>query len=170
MPANVEIKARVRDVAGLERRLALLVEGPPEVIRQEDTFFDVPRGRLKLRVLAPGRGELIEYQRPDSAGPALSTYTIVPTDDPEALRARIAADLGVRGVVRKVRRLYHVDQTRVHLDEVEGLGSFIELEVVLADGQSEEDGAKIAGDLARQLGISRADLVEGAYIDLLARR
>jgi predicted adenylyl cyclase CyaB len=84
------------------------------------------------------------------------------------LKALLALALGTSSVVRKVRTLYLHGQTRIHLDEVEGLGDFVELEVVLQEGQSEADGQAIARRLMRRLGIQPADLVEGAYMDLLA--
>ncbi len=74
---------------------------------------------------------------------------------------------GIRGVVRKTRYLYLVGQTRVHLDDVEGLGQFMELEVVLREGQSDAEGQAIAEELMTRLGVERGDLLEGAYMDLL---
>jgi predicted adenylyl cyclase CyaB len=70
-------------------------------------------------------------------------------------------------VVRKKRHLYLVGQTRVHLDEVEGLGEFMELEVVLRPGQSDSEGQSITQDLMILLGVRQEDLLEGAYMDLL---
>ncbi|MFN2187221.1 MAG: CYTH domain-containing protein, partial [Candidatus Promineifilaceae bacterium] len=75
--------------------------------------------------------------------------------------------LGIRGIVRKRRWLYWVGNTRLHLDIVEGLGAFVELEVVLSTGQRIEEGEAIATSLMERLGISKGDLIEGAYIDLL---
>ncbi len=171
MPVNVEIKARVRDYAALLARAQELADGPPVLmIRQEDTFFRVPAGRLKLRVIDGGRGELIVYRRADEAGPKASEYDIAPVADPARLRAVLAAALGEVGVVRKERTLCLVGQTRVHLDRVEGLGDYMELEVVLRTGQSVEDGRRVADELMRQLGVNAADLVTGAYTDLLAGR
>jgi adenylate cyclase len=167
MARNVEIKARVRDPESLHRRAGALSDTPPEVFVQEDTFFDAPRGRLKLRVLGPREGQLIAYQRADRHGPKVSTYFISLTDDPEALKAVLSASLGVRGVVRKRRTLFLVGRTRVHLDEVEGLGAFMELEVVLSPGQSAQDGEAEAKRLMGALGVEETDLIEGAYIDLL---
>jgi predicted adenylyl cyclase CyaB len=163
---NVELKARVRHWETLEAAAARLAGGPPELLRQVDTFFHAPRGRLKLREFAADRGELIFYERPDTAAAKTSRYEIVPTDQPQRLREALAAALGVRGVVRKERRLYLVGQTRIHLDRVEGLGDFVELEVVLSDGQSADEGRVIAETIASQLGIEKADLVDRAYIDL----
>jgi predicted adenylyl cyclase CyaB len=169
MPTNVEIKARVHDRERLAERAASLSGGPPTVLQQEDTFFRVPAGRLKLRKLAPTRGELIVYRRPDQPGPKCSDYSISQTSDPDALREVLAAALPVIGVVRKERRFYLLDRARIHLDRVEGLGDFVELEVVLRPGESEEQGRAIATDLMRRMEIDPADLLAGAYLDLLAR-
>ncbi len=167
MPSNIEIKARVHDLAALNARAAALSDTPLQVIPQEDTFFNVPHGRLKLRQLAPDRGQLIYYERNDTAGPKRSNYYIAETADPAALKTALTAALGLRGVVRKRRSLYMVGQTRVHVDEVEGLGQFMELEVVLRPGQSEAEGQAIAAELMAKLGVSESDLLEGAYMDLV---
>jgi predicted adenylyl cyclase CyaB len=166
MPANIEIKARAPNFADLRRRAEALSGGPAQTIRQEDTFFHTRQGRLKLRLLAD-RAQLIYYQRPDGDGPKRSDYHIFETGDPEHLKSALSLALGVRGVVRKTRHLYLVGQTRLHLDEVEGLGQFMELEVVLHPGQSDEDGRRIAEEIMSDLGVKGADLVEGAYMDLI---
>jgi adenylate cyclase class IV len=166
MAANVEIKARVRDLPALERAATALSGVPPTVLGQEDTFFPVPRGRLKLRRLAADRGELIYYDRPNEAGPKQSQYSIARAAEPDALATVLSRSLGTAGVVRKERRLYLVGQTRIHLDRVDGLGDFVELEVVLRPGQSTAEGHAIAAGLMRQLGIQEDDLVAGAYLDL----
>ncbi|XP_039245446.1 uncharacterized protein LOC114000582 isoform X2 [Pipra filicauda] len=136
--------------------------GQGQLLVQADTFFRVPRGRLKLRRTQDGQGQLIFYERPDTAGPKLSSFTITPTADPDGLEA-----LGVLGIVRKERLLYLVGQTRVHLDRVEGLGDFLELEVVLRQEQSVQDGERVARELLRALGVGEHDLISGAYLDLL---
>jgi len=167
VPTNIEIKARVRDFSELKRRAQAISDLPLEVIPQEDTFFVTPKGRLKLRVLAPDRAQLVYYERPDQDGPKRSDYFIFNTNDPENLKTALRLALGVRGVVKKTRYLYMVGQTRIHLDNVDGLGQFMELEVVLRDGQSDAAGQAIADDLMKQLGIEPSDLIEGAYMDLL---
>jgi len=173
MPTNIEIKARIRDWDGIDARAAAVSDSPPELLVQEDTFFLTPRGRLKLRVFRDGEspaatGQLIYYERPDAAGPKASRYRIFPTAAPEALAAVLGAALGVRGVVRKRRHLYLVGRTRIHLDRVEGLGDFLELEVVMGEGESPEVGEQQARGLMERLGVEEEDLVEGAYLDLLA--
>jgi predicted adenylyl cyclase CyaB len=167
MPRNVEIKARVRSAEAVRARAAALSDAPVVVLEQEDTFFHVPAGRLKLRVFPDGSGELIAYTRPDAVGPKTSEYFVYRTAHPETLETLLGRALGVRGVVRKRRLLYLVGQTRIHLDEVEGLGAFLELEVVLGDEQAEVEGEAIARRLLADLGVRDEDRVAAAYIDLL---
>ncbi|XP_071274519.1 uncharacterized protein [Agelaius tricolor] len=187
MRRNVEVKARLRareEALRAALRLRGLGpvcpvcpgagQGPPQVcpgggqvLLQTDTFFRVPRGRLKLRQTQDGRGELIFYERPDSAGPKLSRFSITPTADPEGLQAVLSQSLGVLGTVRKERLLFLLGQTRLHLDRVQGLGDFLELEVVLQPEQSEEDGQRLARELLQEFGIGEQDLISGAYLDLL---
>lgn len=170
MAVNIEIKARVRDAGRLRGRAEQLCDTPGEAIRQEDTFFHSPQGRLKLRVLAPDRGQLVYYEREDTSGPRASHYVILETPAPESLKGLLSAALGTRGTVRKERLLYRVGSTRIHLDEVEGLGTFVELEVVLGPGDSAEEGEAVAAEMMERLGIEQDDLVRVAYIDLLEGR
>ena len=113
---------------------------------------------------------MIAYERPDAGEPQPSDYRIVPTGEPAALREALARALGEAGEVRKRRELVLVGQTRVHIDEVEGLGTYMELEVVLEAGQSAEDGARIARELQAALGVRDEDRIDVAYVDLLAAR
>ncbi len=167
MPANIEIKAYARNFDEIRRRAEALSAGAVEVLPQEDTFFNTPQGRLKLRLLSPNQGQLIYYTRPDQEGPKRSDYHISLTAEPEKLKRVLELANGIRGIVRKTRYLYLVGQTRVHLDDVEGLGQFMELEVVLQEGQSDAEGQAIAEGLMASLGVEKDDLVEGAYMDLL---
>ena len=110
---------------------------------------------------------MIYYERPASTGPKESKYLIHRTTEPAQVSAVLAAALGIRGVVRKRRTLYLIGPTRVHLDHVEGLGEYVELEVVREPGETIAEGMTIADDLMGQLGIPREGLLEKAYIDLL---
>ena len=169
MAKNIEIKARVRDNDRLLKTVVRLSDSPEEILQQEDIFFNVPQGRLKLRIFSDSRGELIFYQRDDHPQPKASNYFISKVSDPHSLHEVLSMALGVRGVVKKKRRLFLVDQTRVHLDEVEGLGHFVELEVVLRENQPEEEGRRIAQDLMQQLEINESDLLTGAYVDMMKK-
>jgi adenylate cyclase len=166
----VEVKARVAGLPAIEARAAKLADRGPELIRQDDTFFRCAHGRLKLRDFGDGRAELIAYQRPDESGPKVSDYVITPSTDPAGLREVLARSLGMIGRVRKQRTLYLAGATRIHLDRVDGLGEFVELEVVLDDSQSPDDGVVLARQLLAQLGIGTDALVEGAYLDLLTSK
>ncbi len=168
MPTNIEIKARVNDWEKLQGIASALSDRPVEIIDQLDTFFACPRGRLKLRYLSPTRGELIVYEREDVTGSKASRYLITATAEPDQLREVLTRAWGVVGTVRKRRYLYMAGQTRIHLDEVDELGAFLELEVVLLPNQSTAEGDKIAADLMAKLGIKPRDLIAGAYVDMLA--
>jgi len=167
MPSNIEWKAPARDFERLQQLAGELAGAPPTLLEQIDTFFNVARGRLKLRRLGPDHGELIHYTRDNRPGPKQASYERAHTDQPDALRALLARALGVRGEVRKSRWLYLCGQTRIHLDEVEGLGRFLEVEVVLQPGQSPADGERIAEEMRRRLGVAAEDLLAVAYVDLL---
>ena len=170
MPSNIEIKAHVRNFSETRDRAEKLSDTPVQVIPQEDTFFNTPQGRLKLRVFDSNQGQLIYYTRPDQEGPKRSDYHISHTSDPENLKRVLALAYGIRSVVRKTRYLYLVGQTRIHLDDVEGLGHFLELEVVMQEGQSDAQVQAIAEDLMASLGVEGNDLLKGAYMDLLESR
>ncbi|AHC50183.1 class IV adenylate cyclase [Achromobacter xylosoxidans] len=170
MARNIEIKARVASLAAVESLAAALSGKEPVAIAQDDTFFACPDGRLKLRAFSDGTGELIFYRRADDTGPKESFYVISPTSSPDTLRDALGLAYGVIGRVRKQRLLFMAGRTRIHLDRVEGLGEFLELEVVLRDGESAAAGMAEARELLASLRITPEQLVSGAYLDLLAQR
>ena len=134
MPRNIELKARLRDPAAARAVAERLCPGAPQVERQIDTYFDSRRGRLKLREIA-GRGAwLICYERPNRIEAKASDYLLVPVTDPAGLKSALSEALGIRGIVTKLRHIYLFQNVRIHLDEVEGIGHFLEFEAVLADG------------------------------------
>jgi predicted adenylyl cyclase CyaB len=113
---------------------------------------------------------LIRYERSVVADARCSRYSIARTADPQVLLEILKETLGTTGVVTKTRTLYRVGQTRVHIDQVQGLGDFLELEVVLRPGQSEAEGKRIVAALLSELGIDKEQLIGEAYVDLLARQ
>jgi homotetrameric cytidine deaminase len=164
---NLELKARDADPRrSLERALALGVEDRGE-IAQRDTYFAGARGRLKLREQAPGAAELVEYRRPDSTDPRPSAYRVVPVEDAEGLRDALDSALGTLVVVTKRRRLLVWNGVRIHLDEVEELGSFLELEAVAEPGSDLGAEREKLERLRAELGMEDAALVAGSYSDLL---
>lgn len=170
MPTNIEIKARISDKEVVREKIEKLDIKKTSEINQEDTFYKTDMGRLKLRTFLQEKGELIYYLRNDSTGPKRSDYIVYKTDDPVTLKLVLDTSLGLCGVVKKKRLQYIVGNTRIHLDEVENLGSFLELEVVLNSEQNVNEGIAIANDLMTKLGISKKDLIDKAYIDLLEKK
>ena len=167
MARNVEIKARIESIdSTLAKAAALADKGPIEII-QDDTFFACNNGRLKLRVLSPDEAQLIFYRRPDQSGPKECYYLISDTSSPNTLREVLSLGYGQVGRVRKKRILYLVGRTRIHVDQVQELGDFLELEVVLEEDEDPKTGEAIAWDLMQKLGVLPEQLIEGAYIDLL---
>jgi adenylate cyclase class IV len=167
MPSNIEIKAKA---ANWTRQLAVAraLADKAEDLIQEDTFFNCPDGRLKLRELKGGESYLIFYLRSDMKGPKNSVYYPSPVKDPGSMKALLGAAFGLGKTVKKKRHLFLAGATRIHFDDVEGLGRFIELEVCMKDGQSLAEGEALAGAFMERLAIAEADLLESAYADMLA--
>ena len=171
MPRNIEIKARIDSVQAVLPRAQQLAGSAAQVIEQDDTFFKVARGRLKLRGFADGSAELIHYERPDDTAAKASDYVRVAAPDAAALRNALQRACGVLGRVQKTRWLCIVNEggfsTRVHLDQVQGLGDFMELEVVLQEGQADAQGTAVAEALMHALGLAQAPRLATAYLDML---
>ncbi len=165
MAENLELKARLRDPADVLARALALGAVDQGVLHQRDTYFPARRGRLKLREIAGAEAELIAYDRGDSGAAALSRYVRAPADP--GLAEALDAALGTRLVVAKQRRLLMFENVRIHLDEVEGLGAFLEFEAVLGPSDTREAGESKLARLQSELGIGAADLVAVGYADLL---
>jgi predicted adenylyl cyclase CyaB len=173
---NLELKVRLDPTRERAVRAAMRALGVPiERQRQVDRYFAVPAGRLKLRTVAydtePSRAELIAYRRPDEAGSRWSAYRITPLDPPAAddLAATLGHVLPALVEVRKLREIAIWSATRIHLDAVEGLGWFAELETVL-DGQGDDGAAAEHREVIDRLGLAALPVEAGSYSDLLARQ
>jgi predicted adenylyl cyclase CyaB len=147
--------------------VASLANTGPEHVVQDDTFFSCPNGRLKLRVLRDDHGVLIYYRRADELGPKPSFYVHSETSDPDGLRSVLTDAYGEVGRVRKHRTVFRIGQTRVHLDLVDGLGEFLELEVTVGDMLEPDAAVSEAHRPLAAFGIEDGALVKGAYLDLL---
>ncbi|XP_003695072.1 uncharacterized protein LOC100871422 [Apis florea] len=168
---NIEIKAKIDNPELKISRIVQLTKDNGIIMKQHDIFFKVAEGRLKLRKFEDGSGELIYYKRSNVFGPKLCDYEKVALDENacSGIANILIESNGSIGIVKKTRKLYMIDQTRVHIDDVEGLGNFLELEVILNDDQDIESGEKIAQDLMSKLDIKSEDLIANAYIDLLSK-
>jgi len=164
---NIELKARLADLDAAREIAESLATDRLGVQHQIDTYFDCRNGRLKLRQIDNLRSELIWYARADQQDPNPSDYQVVPVSNPETLKIALAAALGVRVVVDKRREIYLVDNVRIHLDEVAGLGMFLEFEAVLGPGADDAAGHAQLARLQDEFGIAPADLLPGSYSDML---
>jgi homotetrameric cytidine deaminase len=165
--ANVELKARDPDPARTAARCRALGAEDRGILSQRDTYFTARGGRLKLREDGSGGGELIAYRRPDDAQAAESHYLLAPVSAPEELAEALASALGTVVVVVKRRRLFLWEGVRIHLDDVDGLGAFIEFEAVLPDAGDPATAHAQVARLKAELAIGDDALVSVGYADLL---
>jgi len=168
MRANLEIKARCGDLAaarGVAQRLATRHVG---LDQQVDTYFCTRAGRLKLRESSLEGGQLVPYLRPDARGPKRADYQVIPVADTAGLKALLSEMLGVHRVVRKQREIFLHENVRIHLDRVDGLGEFVELEAVF-DGSSaaEAEQQGKVDFLMKELDIAPGDLLATSYEGML---
>jgi adenylate cyclase class IV len=164
---NLEFKARVDDLRKVDRKARELGAELWGDLRQTDTYFHVPTGHLKLRETPSFPGELIYYARDEDAAHRPSDYQITHASDVAALYAVLSAALGVLAVVRKRRTLLLLDSTRLHLDNVERLGSFLEIEVPVEAGEDEVHAKQRLDDLIRGFGFDWRDCIRASYLDLV---
>lgn len=167
---NVELKARLADPGAARRTAEAIATRRLGAQEQVDTYFHCANGRLKLRQIDGLRAQLVWYARPDEHGPKASRYVLAPVSNPETLKAALGAALGVRGVVRKRREVFLWHNVRIHLDEVEGLGSFLEFEAVLGPDADETAGRAQVEELLEKFSVTPADLLPASYADMQARR
>jgi predicted adenylyl cyclase CyaB len=164
---NLELKARCPGLAGAREKVVGLGarNGGTEI--QTDSYFRVARGRLKLREIEGQSAVLIWYDRANHQEARPSDYYLVPVADAAGMKAALGAALGLRGQVQKRREIYLWHNVRIHLDEVAGLGTFIEFEAVLSPGADEGTAAERLGHLCQVFSTSTADHVAPSYSDLL---
>ena len=167
MPQNLELKARISDHSKavlIARKMGGKAHG---VLHQTDTYFKAAHGRLKLREENAGRAELIGYHRPNVKGARISSYRIMNVERPTELKTLLTDAMGTLQVVRKERRLFLYRNSRIHIDRVEGLGDFLEFEVLVTRGLPQ------ARALYRELQAAFAPVLRevfgGSYSDLLGK-
>ncbi len=165
----VEIKARCSKDGQdtIHKRLTADLARHTGTDHQIDTYFRVPFGRLKLRE-GPIEYALIQYDRPDSPGPKVSLCTVVPVQPGTGLKEALSKALGVLAVVDKTRDIFWVDNVKIHLDQVEGLGHFIEIEAQDLEGTRDEVTLRRqCEELMSHFGIQAEDLVQTSYGDMI---
>lgn len=163
---NLEFKANCDSLDVLRQRLVKLQAEHRHTMKQLDTYFNVPQGRLKLREINTHDAELIYYERSDLAESRYSNYQLCDIPEPMAFKQIATMAWGVKGVVEKRRELWRFGDTRIHLDEVKNLGQFVELETVIRD-QTEEEAQAEHQLVKDALGIQEEDLISVSYSDLI---
>jgi adenylate cyclase, class 2 len=164
---NLEIKARLTNWDSTRRLVQQLATERLGQQIQTDTYFFCRQGRLKLREILGRPAQLIWYERPDTFDPKTSRYHLVEVGDSETMRDLLAAAWGVRVVVKKRREIFLFRQVRIHLDHVEHLGDFLELEAVVAQGGSWDEAERLVQDLMERLKISPSLLLQSSYGEML---
>jgi predicted adenylyl cyclase CyaB len=163
---NLEAKFRLNDLAAARHGAEAIGFAFAAVLEQRDTFFVVPSGKLKLREQG-GDGWLIHYHRDHSQQLELSNYEIVTVADPAATRAILLAALGAQAEVRKQRTLLMRRNIRLHLDHVDGLGDFGEIEAVLGDDDRADTYRAEVGEILAGIDVAAADLIDVSYFELI---
>jgi len=170
MNKNIELKARFPDLTVARAKAESIGAKFNATLNQTDTYFRAHSGRLKLREINGGQAELIAYHRSNAVESRESSYTIIPIAEPALLKQALTVTLGVRQIVTKQRDLWLWKNVRIHLDQVKGLGSFIEFEAVVSDEFNEEVSAKNVAELCAHLSIREQDLIGQSYSDLLGQK
>jgi len=165
----VELKARVKDLNSFGKRLAKLKVKCIGSFRQKDTYFEVPRGRLKLRQIdGDEKVQLIYYERDNVAKPSKSNVFIISLRDAESFKTMLEKILQVKAVVDKTREIYRYEGTQIHLDNVKGLGTFIEFErKTPKDSDLVRESRGVLERLMKTLSIEPQSLEKLSYSDLV---
>ncbi len=164
---NIELKSKCGNLELARDAAMRLGARDGGVLEQTDTYFQCTTGRLKLRETAGRAAELIAYARADRVEARGSDYYLVPVQSPGPLKRSLASALGVRVVVVKRRELLLWHNVRIHLDQVEGLGTFVEFEAVLGDGEDETTGRDRVATLSLALTLRPEDRIATSYSNLI---
>jgi adenylate cyclase, class 2 len=170
MPRNIEIKVRVADLEAIRARCVRLGARAHTVEEQTDRYHMLDGGRrVKLRTIHGGRAELIEYTRAEATGVRASDYSVTAVRDAAAGRCMVPSGRPLV-VVRKRREVWLWDNVRIHLDTVDALGTFLELEAVI-DARHDEAACRAqVATVMDALGVREGDLLRASYADLVRQR
>ncbi len=167
---NVEIKAKCDYPEKIEKILLEKGADYKGLDHQTDTYFNVNTGRLKMRI---GNIEksLIFYNRPNIKGPKQSTFNLYLSDNIEELKPLLISSLGIMVEVRKHRKIFFIDHVKFHIDVVDGLGDFVEIEVGdLDDTRTIDELQNLCDYYIRLLGIKEENLINISYSDMLLQK
>jgi predicted adenylyl cyclase CyaB len=165
---NLELKARLDSLDTARQIAQRLATEQRRTQVQTDVYFHCRHGRLKLRHIKGSSAQLVSYTRPDQQEISLSRYRLAEVPDAVAVEQALADALGIWLSVRKCREIYMYHNVRIHLDQVEGLGVFLEFEAVLGPTADEPTSQQRLDFLTHQFGIRPESLIEKSYSDMLA--
>jgi len=164
---NIELKAKLESLSAARDVASRLTGAAPEIEWQTDTYFAAAFGRLKLRERQALPAQLVWYARPDGRESKPSDYLLAPVADAALLKQALTSAYGVLVVVAKRREIYLYENVRIHLDQVSGLGDFLEFEAVLSTGDQDAAGHALLSALCRRFAIEPRHLVADSYSDRL---
>lgn len=170
MSRNLEIKVKLRDFRGAEILAESFCKGKSSQRfkqKQEDIYYEVNKGRLKLRIINGKTGNLIHYFRSDKTRKRVSTYTIAETDTPKNLKKIFNSLFKELIVVKKTREVFISGNVRIHLDKVERLGNYLEFEIII---NSEKSGNATMKKLIKHFGLDEKQFIKVSYSDLLLNK
>ena len=167
---NVEIKASCSNPEFIRNYLFTKNAKFIGTDRQIDTYFNVTNGRLKLRE-GVIENNLIFYERNNQPGPKSSFFNLIKISDPNGLKEVLKNSIGIKMIVTKKREIYYIGNIKFHIDEVEELGSFIEIEAgnILADLTGTELSEQ-CNFYMKEFGINNNDLIAESYSDMLIKK
>lgn len=167
MAENIEFKAKIEDYPSVYKSVCQLTKATPTILMQEDIFYKTRFGRLKLRSICNTEHELIFYRRPDKAGPKCSKYIRIRVNNQPFVDSILARIFGRLVVIKKQRDLFLRNNVRFHLDSVDGLGAFLEIEYILSPSESYEIALDFVNKLIYKLQIPKKSLVDCSYAELM---
>lgn len=160
----IELKASHSAIDATRIKLEAMGAERQGTYSQEDIYFNVPKGRLKIRrVEGEKTSKLVYYEREDRQEPKISDVLIVDTDNPDTLKVILQRSLGTRVTITKTREIYLYQGTQIHLDHVEDLGTFIEFERKVSSLPKDR---RVLEGLMKTLGIKQEDLLRRSYSDI----
>lgn len=167
---NVEIKAICNDPLFIRKYLVANKADFKGTDEQTDTYFSVPNGRLKLRE-GNIENNLIFYERTNQAGPKQSHFNLVKVEDAKGLKEVLIKSIGIKVVVQKKREIFYIDNVKFHIDEVPGLGSFVEIEAGNISVDLSQEQLKQQCDFyLKEFSIKPEDLIDVSYSDMLLNK
>lgn len=167
---NIELKIQVENFGEIFKSLKKIRAKNEGILQQTDTYFNCAKGRLKLREENNKKFQLVFYKRPDTKGAKVSDFYIInfSKQQAQALKASLKKAYGEKVIVKKERRLWKHKNTRIHLDSIEKLGTFLELETYVC--KNIKEACQEYNEVARLLNLSKYKKLDKSYSDMLMRK